>query len=374
MSAIAVTSVGAVTPVGLGARASSAALRAGVARVGEIASTRVSGPSGTSVAALGGRVPLEWFDGGPKIEEWPGHERFAAEPPPPEHLLIEDGAGRLVRLAARAAAECWARRAASPQPPAGFGLFLGLGESEDTATERAVVDAITSAVGGAAPALVDVKREGRASALLAAHRASVALESGSLDAALVGGVDSLVRPSVYDRLRASGVVRDPATNPQGVLPGEAAAFFLLERRPGSAPALARLAGGAAALEPTAGKNVPNGALGLSAAVRAARASAPLRSMPLVVCDLNGDRLRALEWAMVQTRVLGDLAWEEAMPTSGETWHPADCIGDTGAASGGVDSVWAIEALREGYALTKRVLVWGASDGALRAALVFVRED
>ncbi len=379
MSAFAVTGIGAVTPVGLSAPASAAALRAGIARLGEIGSTKVPGPSGTSVPALGGRVPLEWFDGGPKVEEWPGHERFGMDEPPAEHLLIEDGTARIARLAAHAAAECWLRSGRSGAPGEGtsnekWGLFLGLGENEDAAADREVVRSVRRALGDFEPAIADVKREGRASFLLAAQRAFTALDSGSIDGAFVGGVDSLIRPSAFSRLSASGALRDPSSNPQGVLPGESAAFLLLERRGRDAAPLARLAAAAAAVEPTAGTDTPNRGAGLSAAVRAARKAAPLESMPLVVCDLNGDRLRAIEWAMVQTRVLGDLAWRDDLHTSGETWHPADCIGDTGAGCGGVDCIVAVEALARGYALTDRVLVWGASDGPLRAAALFSRAE
>lgn len=370
MSELLVTGIGALTPVGLSAGASSAALRAGIARLGAIRSTKVTGPSGTSVPALGGRVPLEWFDGGPPEEEWPGHERFAAEPPAPLHLLIEDGAERLAHLASRAAAECWSGAGRVGAPPKNWGLFLGLGDDETESSAAHVVDAIKVALGGFEPSIVDVKRKGRASVLLAVQRASAAFESGSIDGAIVGGVDSLIRPEALARLSASGVLREEGANPQGILPGEAAAFFALERRPGDIPVLARLSSAAAAIEPTAGTDTPNRAEGLSAAIRAARGGSPLRAMPLVICDLNGDRMRALEWAMVQTRVLGDLRWQDEFPTSGETWHPADCIGDTGAASGGLDCVWAVEALRRGYAMTDRVLVWGASDGELRAAAVF----
>jgi 3-oxoacyl-[acyl-carrier-protein] synthase-1 len=49
------------------------------------------------------------------------------------------------------------------------------------------------------------------------------------------------------------------------------------------------------------------------------------------------------------------------------WHPADCIGDAGAGLGALNFVWTAIALARGYSPTDRVLVWGASDGAARAA-------
>jgi len=368
---VLVTGVGAVTSVGLSARSTAAALRAGIARIGPIWSTLLDGPGGASGPAQGGRVPLEWFEGGPLEEEWPGHDRFAVAPPAPLHLLIEDGDDRLTRLASRAAMDCRQSMGQSVSPK-DWGLFLGLGEHEAPGTGQRVADAVTEAWDDFTPKMVDVQPEGRASALLALQRAFVAIENGHLSGAIAGGVDSLVRPAHYERLAAKGVLRDANSNPQGILPGEAAAFLVLQRNAREGRALARVHGAAAALEPTAGTTTPNTGRALTAALRATQVDAPLKSMPLVICDLNGDRLRAMEWAMAQTRALGELKWRDDAVTSGDTWHPADCIGDCGAASGGVDSVWAALALQEGYALTEEILVWGASDGKLRAAMVFSR--
>ena len=86
-------------------------------------------------------------------------------------------------------------------------------------------------------------------------------------------------------------------------------------------------------------------------------------MPLVVCDLNGERPRGLEWAVAATRSFGDLSGDE------EVWHPADCYGDPGAAAGVLDLVWASMAFHRRYAPRPQAVVWGASDGGLRAAAV-----
>lgn len=370
---IAITGVGAVTPVGLSAVSSSAALRAGIARLEGIFSSTVEGARGAEEPLLGGRVPLEWFDGGPQLEEWPGHERFQVAPPPPSHLLVEDGIDRLVRLATHAASDAWSRARDEGSPPSSWGLFLGVDERDEDGAKGKLAEAIQEALGGFRPALIDVVARGRASALAAAYRASVAIESGKVKGAIVGGVDSLVRPSTVERLISSNTLKDPESNPQGMLPGEAAAFLIFDPASSTSRALARFEGGGIAKEPTAGTDQPNQARGLTAAVRAVREKSPLKAMPLTICDLNGERLRAMEWAFVQTRALGDLRWEENVVTQGEVWHPADCIGDTGAASGAVDLVWGVEALAGGYSGTDRVLVWGASDGWLRGAAILSRE-
>lgn len=368
MSALAITGIGAVTPVGLSAPASAAAFRAGIARLGPIMSSEVDGPAGGTLPAVGGRVPLEWFDGGPKVEEWPGHERFEHPFPPPEHLLIEDGVDRLLRLAVPAAVESWRSRRQGQPPLRNWGLFVGISAEEPPDTGRRLASAITAAVEHVAPTIVDIVAEGRAAGLAAVHRAAAAIASGKITGALVGGVDSLLRPSVHERLLTAGLLKDPSSNPHGILPGEAAAFMVIEADPGGTQTVV-LYGTATAEEPTAGTDEPNQGRGLANAIRAARAMAPLPYVPLMICDLNGDRYRALEWGLVFPRSLGDLPWRYDLLNCGQFWHPADCIGDTGAASGLVNCLWAVEALRKGYAGTERVLVWGASEGRLRAAAV-----
>lgn len=372
MSEVAITGIGAVTPVGLSAITSAAALRAGISRSGPFHSSRRDTHRGHDKPATGGRVPLEWLSGGPAAEEWPGHERFGVEPPPPAHLIIDDGEERLALLAAPALGEAWARAGGAGAPPSDWGVFIGLPEDADDACRAALERALANALDGFRPSLLEFIPQGRAAALAAVHRARRALASGRIAGAFAGGVDSLIRPSSYARLLAADRIRDAEFNPQGVAPAEAAAFLVLEARARGAKPLAWLEGDGVANEPTAGSDSPNLAVGLTRALRGAREGVRLSVLPLVICDLNGDRGRALEWALGSTRALGDLRWGGPESTSGETWHPADCFGDCGAASGAVDCAWAIEALEAGYARSETVLIWGASDGALRAAAILRR--
>ena len=82
----------------------------------------------------------------------------------------------------------------------------------------------------------------------------------------------------------------------------------------------------------------------------------------MVCDLNGDRYRALEWGLATTRAFG------AIQGDLDFWHPADCIGDAGAAMGLVNVLWGIHGLRRGYSPSSKVVVWGASENGVRAAV------
>jgi len=68
---------------------------------------RIDDANDDPVPALGGRVPLEWFDGGPIEDEFPGYEAFGRRQPPPSHLYVTPGAERLVELALPALDEAW---------------------------------------------------------------------------------------------------------------------------------------------------------------------------------------------------------------------------------------------------------------------------
>ncbi len=369
---VPITGCGLVSSVGLSAPATCAALRAGVARITPLELDDSHGTVGDAPPPAGGRVPLEWFEGGPIEEEWPGHERFGAPLPAPEHLTIEDGVDRLIRLAVPAAVESWARAGGEGSPPADWGLYVGVDSEEDSESLPLLSEAVSAALGGFQPRVVDLLPYGRAAGLAAILVASNAIENGQVSGAIVGGVDSLIRPSVRARLSEEEVLKDPETNPQGILPGEAAAFLVLERSTQGRPTLSILAGAGAAQEATVGTGDPNQGEGLTQALWAARSMAGIKESPLVICDLNGDRYRALEWGLAMTRALGGLPHRPDVRGSGDFWHPADCTGDTGAASGILGCIWAMDAMEKGYGGGDQVLVWGASTGPLRVAAVLAR--
>jgi 3-oxoacyl-[acyl-carrier-protein] synthase-1 len=358
--AIDVIGMGAVTPVGLSAPATCAALRAGIPRMLEFEGWTDDGPDPDPVF-VAGRVPLEHLLG-TVTQEWPGHERWNLKIPKP-HVLIEPDAARLLALAPPAAEEAWDQ---AGRPAGRAGIYLGLDE-HDSAT--AIADAVGDRLGKTFD-LVRADKFGRAAGLAALHRAARHLADGRVDVALVGAVDSRVRRDAIARQVERGTLHGEK-NPMGIIPGEAAAFVVLQAA-GMARPLARLSGTAVAEEPTAGSDSPNQGEGLTLAVRKARSRGrAFETWPRIVCDLNGDRYRALEWSLTSVRALGGLP---EGPASGPEWLPAEWMGDTGAASGLVGIVWAVAAMEKGYARAEQALVWGASDGPLRAAAILSLED
>src|SRR5690606_272524 len=130
---------------------------------------------------------------------------------------------RLERLAIPAAGEAWARAGFRPTPPR-VGIFLGVDYAD---SPDALLASLTSGLGVSFEPTV-VIAGGRAAALVVLESAVAHLRQGQVSAALVGGVDSLIRGPVLQRLDAAGALKTEG-NPHGVLPGEAAAFLVLER-------------------------------------------------------------------------------------------------------------------------------------------------
>lgn len=362
-TAVPVVGLGAVSPVGLSAPSSCAALRAGIARLKALATYVVDGEIYAKEPVVGGRVPTEWLHGPPEESDWSGHDRFRAPHPPERDELVAPGIARLIEIALPAAHEAWEDAGFATIRPSEWALYLGCGEEDDP---EVLAEEIVGAI-GVGPAAVRTNRAGRAAGLVALRDAVEDLRAKRFTYALVGGVDSQIRTEALARLDSASVLKS-ASNPQGVVPGEAAAFLALAA-PGSGArgraAYGFVLGAGCADEPTAASGEPNRAEGLCAAIRQARSGAPdLAEKPLVVCDLNGERYRGLEWTLALVRSLSDLPGEDAL------WHPADCIGDAGAGLGAFDLVWAVTAMHRGYAGRDRVLVWGASDRGVRAAALF----
>lgn len=359
---VVVSGVAAVTPVGLYAAASCAAFRGNLSGTKELFTHHVMGELLDREPMVGGRVPTEWLSGEPEEERWPGHERFDVGVPAPKDAKVPPGIERVLELCRIAATEVRHSAALDEVKTDRYRVYMATSELDPVGD---VLAELCDVFGGS-PSRFVVQNEGRAGGLGLLELALEDLAAHRCEGVLLGGVDSLIRRPVaehYDHQRRLRSYIDP----QGLLPGEGAGFVYLESAERALhrhrTVFAEVRAAATALEPSVASGEPNRAVGLSEALRRARTEAGLDRMPMIVCDLNGERPRALEWTVGATRALGDLDGEI------DLWHPAECTGDMGAAAGVVDLVWAATALEQGYAPEPRALVWGASDGALRAAAV-----
>jgi 3-oxoacyl-[acyl-carrier-protein] synthase-1 len=207
-----------------------------------------------------------------------------------------------------------------------------------------------------------------AAGLLGLRAAVDRLRAGRADVCLVGGVDSLVAAvaalDADERLKTSYA-------PYGVTPGEAAAFVVLERaadagaRGGRALAVVRASGDASG-PPWSWPPRQDGGQALCAALEAAtRGANALRDRMTVVCDLNGEPHRSAEWGLGRSRVL-------RFAREIDLFHPADAVGEVGAATGALLLGFATFLLNRLFSPASDALVWTSSDDGPRAAVHLTR--
>jgi 3-oxoacyl-[acyl-carrier-protein] synthase-1 len=345
--ALAVTAIGMVTPVGLDAKSSCASLRAGLSLMQELDYFSVEN---------------EWFQDNPVV----GCPVTGVT----DGML---GLGRWSKLGARGLEDLIAGAKLDAKDLAATGLFVAL-----PTLDRPGVDArIATMLGRRFAEWLDVPSletstrvfpRGHAGAVEATMAARDALAQREITRAIVGGIDSLLEPDTLAYLLDKRRLKSE-DQIDGLIPGEGAAFFALEpEREASrrgAEVLAVLDGAASAVEPiTVWSDEASPATGLSQAIDDVFARLVDRGADtgLLIGDLNGETYRARELGLIAPRVLAHLrpGWK--------LWHPADCIGDTGAAAGAIAACMAARAFQRGYARVPRVLVFAGSDDGLRGAL------
>jgi len=333
----AVLRTGLVTPVGLGSAQSSLAIRAGVPGFGETAVyDRHFQPF---VMAL---FP---------DEELPELDDSLADARPG----LTARQSRMLRLAALALEETLdgvptpdgiPLFLAGPEPMAGDFLSqvaLQAGVELDLAASRTFPD-------------------GRAGGLLALEAALALIDSGQKKRVLVGGVDTYLDLYLLGTLDQQGRIKsDHAMD--GLIPGESAAFLLLgdPKRDDGEP-LANVVGVATAEElGHRGSEEPYRGDGLSNAFTTLLdSSANGELVQTVLGDLTGESLGVKEWGVAFLRNHPRFHEDHALE------HPAEYVGDTGAAAGPLLLALAALGLHD-KSVDGPCLVWCSSDGPTRGA-------
>lgn len=205
---------------------------------------------------------------------------------------------------------------------------------------------------------------GPTSAFDAIGRARGMLADPEVPACLILAIDSLIDARVLiwldedDRLKTS-------LQTDGVIPGEAACLALVSREP-MTPTWLTFKGLGVAQEPATVLNEePLLGEGLTAALRAAldEARIGLHQVDFRMSDVAGESYAFKELVLAQTRLMRQVR------TSQPVWHPADCIGDCGAAAGMVQFAWAEQAFVRGYAPGTVAALHGSSAFGARAAAI-----
>lgn len=296
---LAVLASGLVCGLGLTAEESCTAIRCGINNFQE---TRFIGQDGEWLIAS--EVTLE--------EPWRGHAKLA-------------------RMAARAIGECLTA-AAEVVAPERVPVLLCVAEEHRpgrlSGLDSLLMQEVATLLGHPlhpASRIVPQGRVGGAIALLNARQFLAAKHPR----VVVAGVDSyliaqtLMAYDGEDRLLTK-------ENSNGFIPGEAAGAVLLAQQETEGPqAPLLLTGLGFGREPAHyGSGKPLRAEGLVQAIRAALAEAGigLQDCDYRIADVSGEQYRFKEAALAITRILRDRKVWFGL------WHPADCIGEVGAAT------------------------------------------
>lgn len=332
MSVFSILGAGMVTAVGLDAPSSCAAIRCAIDNFQE---TRFMDSGGEWL--LGACVPLE--------QPWRGREK-------------------LVHMASRAIAE--ALDALPGINPQHVPLLLGVAELERpgrlAGLDVSLIADIEQQLGVRFHAASNVIARGRVSggvALLNARK----LMAGEHAHVLVAGVDSFLSAPVLaayeqrERLLCS-------KNSNGFIPGEAGAAVLLGRPvAGDLPQLTCVGLGFGIERSTIdAEDIPLRADGLTQAVRSAlqEAGCGLEAMDYRLTDISGEQYYFKEASLALSRNL------RVRKAFFHLWHPADCIGETGAAIGPAMLAVALAASRKGYGDGPNIFCHLGNDAGERA--------
>jgi 3-oxoacyl-[acyl-carrier-protein] synthase-1 len=337
---IVVTGRGMVTPVGHKTAQTCASIRAGITRLFESEEFRIPDERGSLTPVVCGAVS--------GITD--GHRRYL----------------RILRMAVPAFVEALSEANISDTELEDSGLYLCLSEQDrpgmDNRAEQNLAVHMSRYIGiGNMSARTQIFNLGHAGMFFALEQAFKDILNGKYHRAIIGAVDTYLDEVTlkflldFDRLKTE-------TNNKGFIPGEGAAFVVLETKQNATRrnvrSLARVEGACTTLEEnTLYEDEPCKGDGLSKSIQGTLASLTDEGKltGLVISDLNGERYRSLEWGLAMPRVLSNNQLSIAV------WHTADCLGDAGAAVGTVNLCLGVTALDKGYAKTKNILLWGSSD-------------
>lgn len=331
---IAILQTGLVTSVGLSAPAACAAIRAKISNPTE---TRFTDGKGAWIIAH--EVPLE--------QPWRGRARLA-------------------RMAAMAIEECL--EAVPREEWSAIPLLLCLAESERPGRldglEDQLLGQIQFELGADLGAQSRVVPEGRVSVGTALSFARDLLAFDDIRYVVIAAVDSLITgPTLRAYAQDSRLLS--RSNPHGFMPGEGAGAVLLAVRSPEPAALWVRGLGFAREAATMPSGEPLRADGLVAAIRQslAEAGCGFHDLDFRITDLSGEQYYFKEAALAVARML------RCRKEQFDIWHPAECIGETGALAGLAALVVAEATCRKGYGPGPRILCHTANDAGERAAVI-----
>lgn len=343
MTGVSVVASGAVTAVGVSARATWAAVRAGV--------------SGVRRDNIWDKTGADWMSvARPQLRQW------------------WEGPDMLAELSAPAVWECLAALPGRVDP-ASVPVILLL-EPEDRPGHLADLSRIV--LGGLAQRLRNGLSPssrvlaGRTGLLGAVRAAAQWFQSGHGRHVVVCGVDTFLRQRVVDAFVSRRRVLN-AHNSNGFIPGEAACAVLLTPD-GERPGAMRILGAGGGRETgTIDGDSPCTGRGLTRALRTALEQGGL-GMAETGCwlnDQNGEHYKAKECTIAQIR-LERRARPAEQPY--QVWHPIEYLGEMGSAVGPCLLGLAHAATCGGWMPSRHALMSVGEDNGDRAGFVLLAEE
>jgi 3-oxoacyl-[acyl-carrier-protein] synthase-1 len=284
-------------------------------------------------------------------------DALARLPPELDAMGLPSSARRMLRLAGPALVAV--AEAAGPNP-----LKLCLGFPQLSTHEAPWLENFLQLLSMVAGTPIDIAESrifpmGRASTFLALEAALNIIASDPSAKVVVGGVDTFVDLRRAAELDAQSRILGPRVM-DGFIPGEGAAFFLLQdaAAESAVPDAKRVFLQSVATIADEGHRygtAPALGEGLSDAIEKLRAALSGDAAPIACtfAGFNGENFEAKLWGVARLRHRDFFQSDMVMR------HPADSIGDTGAAAGAILmalGAWALANGQEGPAL-----VWAASD-------------
>jgi len=358
---VSVRAIGMLTPVGLDAQATAAAVRAGLDRLRELdVYDRASEPVVTARLDDGEFTPL--------------HHAVAALGTSSDHEV------RLMRLAGPALQDAvapFAYRGAWP-------VFVAAPEARVGVADPVPPDFLRRlSIQSSVPidlAESRVIREGRAGGLHAIGAAVEALARGCVPVAVAGGVDTYNDLHLLRALIDGGRVQT-STPGDRMFPGEGAAFLVLTRGDSTGglhtaggtplPSLGEIGGIGLGFEPGhmysaeiyRGEGLSQAFAALFASLDGEGATGTWGAVRTVYTSWNGESFWAKEWGVAYVR------HRERFADRLRIEHPADRFGDAGAAAGPLLVGLAVMALGRGYRKGPCLVFCSSDRGARGAAIV-----
>lgn len=335
MQPVSIIASGMVTAVGLNAPSTCAAIRCAIDNCSE---TRFMDNGGEWI--IGAQVPLE--------QPW-------------------RGLPKLVHMAAPAIRECLAH--VGSVKPEMIPLLLCVAEKERPGRLAGLDDQlfndIEAELGVHFHPSSGVIARGRVAGALALAEARRLIYQQRIPFCIIAGTDTYLVAATLDGYQKADRLLT-SQNSNGFIPGEAGTAVLIGP-PGKTrePELLCIGLGVGQEKATIDSDEPLRADGLVAAFRAAFAEAgrTIDDLDFRLTDSNGEQYWFKEAALAMTRTL------RARKERFQIWHPADCIGETGAAIGPCTLAVALASTRKRYSPGPGILFHFGGDDGQRAALV-----